>query len=49
MGKEMSLLDENQDGFRKGRSTADATQIFISIQKESMILQNALDEQSTKR
>ena len=45
----MNLLDENQDGFRKGRSTADATQIFIRIQKDSMILQNALDEQNEPR
>ena len=45
----MNLLDENQAGFRKGRSTADATQIFIRIQEDSMILQNAIDEQSQPR
>ena len=42
--EEMNLLDENQAGVRKGRSTADATQIFIRIQGDSMILQNALDK-----
>ena len=44
--EEMNLLDENQAGFRIGRSTADATQIFIRIQEDSMILQHVLDEQS---
>ena len=44
--EEMNLLDENQVGFRKGRSTADATQTLIRIQEDSLILQNALDEQS---
>ena len=47
--EEMNLLDENQAGFRKGRSTADATQIFIRIQEDSLILQNALDEQNEPR
>jgi len=31
---EINLLDENQAGFRKGRSTADATQIFILSQED---------------
>ena len=44
--EEMKLLDENQAGFRKGRSTADATQIFIRIQEDSIMLQNALGGQS---
>ena len=47
--EEMSLLDEDQAGFRKGRSNADATQIFIRIQEDSMILQTALDEQRQPR
>ena len=47
--EEMNLLDENQTGFRKGHSTADATQIFIRIQDDSMILQNAPDEESQPR
>ena len=44
--EEMKLLDENQAGFRKGRSTADATQIFIRIEEDSIMLKNALDGQS---
>ena len=44
--EEMNLVDENQAGFRKGRSTADATQIFIRIQEDSIVLQKALDGQS---
>ena len=45
----MNLLDENEAGFRKGLSNADATHIFIHIQKDSMILPNAQDEQSQPR
>ena len=41
----MNLLDENQGGFRKGRSTADVTQIFMRIQEDSVMMQNALDGQ----
>ena len=47
--EEMNLFDENQAGFRKSRSTADATQIFILTKEDSMILQNVLDEQSQPR
>ena len=43
--EEMNLLYENQAGFRKGRSTADATQVFIRIQEDSVMLQNAIDGQ----
>ena len=32
--EKLSLLDDNQCGFRSGRSTADATQIFTRIQEE---------------
>ena len=31
--EEMNLLDENQAGFRKGRSTADATKFFFAFRK----------------
>ena len=30
----MELVDENQNGFRPGRSTADATQVFVRIQED---------------
>ena len=43
--EEMNLLDENQAGFRKDRSTVDATQVFIPIQEDSVMLQNSLDGQ----
>ena len=33
-------LDENQAGFRQGRSTADATQIFIRIQEDVKVVGN---------
>ena len=32
--EKIGLLDENQSGFRKGRSTADATQIMVRIQED---------------
>ena len=44
--EEMKLLDENKPGFRKDLSTAYAAQIFIRIQEDSIILQNALYGQS---
>ena len=31
----MNLIDDNQQGFRTGRSTADATQCFIRIHEEA--------------
>ena len=34
----MGLLDDNQAGFRKGRSTADATQIMMRIQEDAIDL-----------
>ena len=30
----MGLLDDNQAGFRQGRSTADATQVMVRIQED---------------
>ena len=33
--EKLNLLDDNQSGFRKDRSTADATQIMIRIQEET--------------
>ena len=33
-------LDENQAGFRQGRSTADATQIFVRIQEDVKVVRN---------
>ena len=32
--EEIKLLDENQQGFRTGRSTADATQILVRMHEE---------------
>ena len=34
----MGLLDDNQAGFRQGRSTADATQVMMRIQEDSVDL-----------
>jgi len=33
-------LDENQAGFRQGRSTADATQIFVRIEEDVKVVRN---------
>ena len=33
-------LDENQAGFRQGKSTADATQIFVRIQEDVKVVRN---------
>ena len=33
-------LDENQAGFRLGRSTADATHIFVRIQEDVTVVRN---------
>ena len=32
--EKIRVLEENQQGFRRGRSTADAEQIFIRINEE---------------
>ena len=32
--------DENQAGFRQGRSTADATQVFVRIQEDVKVVRN---------
>ena len=39
----LGLLDDNQSGFRKGRSTADATQIMIRIQEDVVDLMKRLE------
>ena len=41
-------LDENQAGFRQGRSTADATQIFVRIQEDMKVVRN-MEEISKER
>ena len=33
--EDMGLLDDNQAGFRKGRSTADATQVMMRLQEDA--------------
>ena len=40
--EKLNLLDDNQSGFRKDRSTADATQIMIRIQEETDDLRKRL-------
>ena len=37
--EDIGALGENQVGFRQARSTADATQIFVRLQKEAELLQ----------
>ena len=37
--EEISALDENQEGFRQARSTADATQFFVRLQEDAELLQ----------
>ena len=41
-------LDENQAGFRQGRSAADATQIFVRIQEDVKVVRN-MEEISNER
>ena len=36
----MGVLDENQDGFRIGRSTADAAQICVRLHEEAWLYVN---------
>ena len=36
----MGVLDENQDGFRIGRSTADASQICVRLHEEAGLYVN---------
>ena len=45
--EEIKLLDENQQGFRTGRSTADATQILVRMHEE-LINENIQSENSIK-
>jgi hypothetical protein len=41
----LGLLDDDQSGFRKGRSTADVTQIMVRIQEDTVDLKRRLEEQ----
>ena len=36
--EEFGALDDNQDGFRQNRSTADTTQITIRLQKDNRVI-----------
>ena len=45
--RKINLLDENQQGFRVGRSTADTTQILVRMQEE-LINENIQWENSIK-
>ena len=49
MGRRDESTKLNQAEFKKDRSTADTTQMFIRNWGDSMISQNALDEQSQPR
>ena len=40
----MGLLDDNQAGFRQGRSTADATQIMMRLQEDAVDLKKRREE-----
>ena len=42
------VLDENQAGFRQIRSTADATQIFIQLQKDELKLQSYVGDRMSE-
>ena len=41
----MGLLDDDQAGFRKGRSTADITQVLVRIQEDSVDLRRRKQQQ----
>ena len=40
----LELLEENQAGFRKGRSTADATQLIMRIQEDEVDLSKRMTD-----
>ena len=44
----LQLLDDNQKGFRQGRSTADATQIMAKMQKDMVDIKKREDQQSNR-
>ena len=46
--EERKLLDENQAGFRTGRSTADATQIIVRVQEDMADYQKRRTQQPEK-
>ncbi len=41
--EKLNLLDDDQSGFRRGRSTADATQIMIRIQEDTVDLRRRME------
>ena len=41
--EKLKLLDDDQSGFRRGRSTADATQIMIRIQEDTTDFRRRMD------
>ena len=42
--EDMSLLDDNQAGFRSGRSTADVTQVMMRVQEDAEDLKRRREE-----
>ena len=45
--EKLDLLDDDQAGFRRGRSTADATQIMIRLQEDTVDLRKRLTASNT--
>ena len=41
----LGLMDDDQSGFRKGRSTADVTQVMVRIQEDTCDLKRRLDKE----
>ena len=47
--EEMGLLDDNQAGFRTGRSTADATQVMMRLQEDAVDLKGRCEEAGVEK
>jgi hypothetical protein len=47
--EKLDLFDDDQSGFRKGRSTADATQVMIRIQEDATDLRRRMEAQGQEQ